>query len=91
MPDHDVQIAATFEEKSGLDAIGQPLGLYPNPATDYIVPGCDTASCYTIYNMQGIALLRGIVNPGEAIFIGHLPAGLYLFTSNGHKTKFVKE
>lgn len=91
MPDHDVQIAAIFEEKSGLDAASHALGLYPNPATDYIVPGCDAETAYTIYNMQGTALLRGIVSQGETIFIGHLPAGLYLFAADGHNAKFVKE
>lgn len=77
----------------------QPLLIYPNPANEVIsITGLNSQSKaeYSIYNLFGTCLAKGILQSGNQpkININMLPAGMYLVkVSNGKEVsvgKFVK-
>jgi poly(3-hydroxybutyrate) depolymerase len=50
----------------------------PNPTSDYIY--LSVSGNYTIYSLQGNAILAGNALENEAIAVGHLPKGLYVIS-----------
>lgn len=90
MPASEVNITANFREITGVNNISDSFGLYPNPATDYIqIIGASNLD-YTLYDVFGKSLMKGVTD-GEPISIGGLQGGIYLFEINGEIIKFIKK
>ena len=69
------------------------LRVTPNPATTFITLGAGEPCSFTISDLTGRELLRGTrVGTGTAIFIGHLPKGIYVLRipETGQSMKFIK-
>jgi len=72
------------------------LGIYPNPATDFININDNTneLSSYTIHNLLGQTVLQGIIN-NKQIDVSTLEKGVYLIkfktNSNSLTKKFFKK
>lgn len=66
--------------------------IYPNPATDYIqVSNITTAQKYTVNNILGEEIKKGIVAPNDKIDIKDFSNGVYFLKfENGNSFKFIK-
>ncbi|NDU99007.1 SBBP repeat-containing protein [Spirosoma terrae] len=67
--------------------------LYPNPASDWIfVESEDTKGELIITDMTGKIVVSTAVNGrGQQFYIGHIPAGKYLYQLNSTRGAFIKE
>jgi hypothetical protein len=67
------------------------LIVYPNPASDrFHIAGIIANTPVTVLDMTGKTVLQKIVNPGEAISVENLPAGVYFLRVKGKTVKVVK-
>ena len=90
MPASDVVIVANFGGTGVHNTEGVIIGLYPNPAVDYIQLTGINNGVYTISDMQGnIIIEREFI--GEPISVSNLPDGIYLFNINNRTTRFIKK
>ncbi len=67
------------------EEIGESIDfdIVPNPTQDYIsLLGIEEEYNYSIMDMSGRVLQRGIVNPNTQILIEALPVGIYVFEIN---------
>lgn len=91
MPASDVVIVANFKGTTGIhDAEGVIIGLYPNPAIDYIQLTGITNGIYTIFDMQGNVITKEEFM-GEAISVSNLLSGVYILKINNIAIRFVKK
>jgi len=72
----------------------ESISIYPNPASNNLnITGISKSVKYTIFNLQGQSILKGITN--NIIDVSFLPQGLYILnleTENGRLVnKFIKE
>jgi len=81
-------------EEAGLTG----CGVYPNPATDIVniaLPEGAASAQFELYNAQGQKVMAKEVIGAQQIFIGALPAGVYLFSiqtaGNKQAGKLVKQ
>jgi glycosidase len=79
-------------------AIGEVSGLKisPNPANNKITVSGKvfnglSVAVYKIYSMQGLCVLKGMVQKNGIINIGSLATGIYVLELNGKRVKFVKQ
>jgi hypothetical protein len=64
------------------------IGIYPNPARDFIMvnmPGASNSATIELYNIQGMKVLDQRLQEGKQVSTNGLPKGLYLYkiTNNG--------
>jgi hypothetical protein len=64
------------------------VGVYPNPARDFIMvnmPGASNSATIELYNIQGMKVLDQRLQEGKQVSTNGLPKGLYLYkiTNNG--------
>lgn len=65
-----------------------PLHIYPNPASQYIVVQSNRAATYNILDAMGKPVMQGTLNPMVTqIDLGNLAAGLYFLEVENHKTQ----
>ena len=78
------------------DLVAPELKIYPNPFTDAVrihgTVGSKKKSRLRVINVAGTVVhTQIIIGPDESIWLGHLPAGVYLFVlGKDGKTKTVK-
>lgn len=77
-------------------AIGEPevrsLLVYPNPVALTLYVNVDRASDLTIYNLNGLAVLRHRLEEGSnSIDVSRLSAGLYLVSVDGKTLRIIKK
>ncbi len=69
----------------------QNLFVYPNPASDHFkIGGLNDAVQFRVFNVLGSIVLKGDINPNEAIQISRLDSGLYLLEINSTQGTMVK-
>ena len=91
MPASDVVIVANFKGTTGIhDVEGVLIGLYPNPAIDYIQLTGITNGIYTIFDMQGNVITKEEFI-GEAISVSNLLSGVYILKINNIAIRFIKK
>lgn len=83
----------TLSLDEGLNKKSDALKIYPNPTTDYIsVNGLKKSSGFTIFNVLGTEVLKGLVFPEGNIDVKNLKTGLYFIRINESNTvKFIKK
>ncbi|WDF45729.1 T9SS type A sorting domain-containing protein [Chryseobacterium sp. KACC 21268] len=66
---------------------------YPNPVSDFLqISGLTKAENYTIFNISGMQLSKGVINNNQKINTENLKSGLYLIKlENGQTIKFIKK
>ena len=78
----NVTVKATFENHTGVETtVMQPVQLYPNPATDYLlVEGVAPASVVTLHSLTGERLYAGRADSRGTLWIDLTPYvnGVYL-------------
>ncbi len=74
------------------------LGLYPNPAEEYLTVAGDftSGSSVEILSSNGVVVLREqLDSSGQQVFVGDLPSGVYVLTVNSDgvvsSEKFIKK
>ncbi|MFD1614660.1 choice-of-anchor D domain-containing protein [Gelatiniphilus marinus] len=69
------------------------IKIYPNPTTDYIsINGLKKSSTFSIFNVLGTEVLKGLVSPEGNIDVKNLKIGLYFMKIYGSNTvKFIKK
>jgi hypothetical protein len=74
-------------------SIQETYKIYPNPTSDFIkISGLNNIENYTIYNVLGVEIKKGIVSNNEKIDIKNLTNGLYFLQFKIENTlKFIKE
>lgn len=90
MPASDVVIVANFGGTGIHDAEEAIIGLYPNPAVDYIQLTGIADGVYTIFDMLGNVIARKEFM-GEAIPVFGLQSGVYVLKINNIAIRFIKE
>ena len=80
-------IPSSIEEKTSAE-----LFFYPNPATDYIyLKNLATADAMiSIYQIDGVIVMKGKQSLHTGIYVGNLASGLYLLEVNKQTYKFRK-
>lgn len=80
-------IPSTIEEKTSAE-----LFFYPNPATDYIYLKnlATEEAMISIYQIDGIIVMKGKQSLHTGIYVGNLASGLYLLEVNKQTYKFRK-
>jgi hypothetical protein len=67
------------------------LGVYPNPAVDYLtVSNSEENSSYHIYDLQGRVWQQGMLDSTNSIGLSTLPKGLYILSIANTTTRFIK-
>jgi len=68
------------------------IRLYPNPAQNSIqLEGINATQTFTIFNVLGVNVMQGSVEPNQSIDIQNLPSGVYLLKLADKETlRFVK-
>jgi hypothetical protein len=79
----DTIFVATFEDGVGI-ANGEisTMNIYPNPTVDNItivLPENVTHAVFTLYDMQGKALIRKEVNNREIVSVNNIASGIYIY------------
>ncbi len=69
------------------------LRLFPNPTHDLLyISGMYSAKNYSIYNVQGALIMKGIIGPDQGIEVINLLSGLYFVQlEQGEAIQFIKE
>jgi hypothetical protein len=69
------------------------IKLFPNPSTDFIqISGLNKVEKYTIYNIIGSEINKGIISNDDEIDVQNLTNGLYFLKfEDGNTIKFTKE
>jgi hypothetical protein len=88
----DTTFMAVFEENVSIANIeAPPISLFPNPATDnihIILPENISQAVFTLYDMQGKALIRREINSQNAISVNNLAAGMYIYNVRTSKQNY---
>jgi hypothetical protein len=67
------------------------LGIYPNPAVDYLtVSNSEENSSYRIIDLQGRVWKQGILESTNSIGLSALPKGLYILSIADTAARFIK-
>jgi hypothetical protein len=84
----DITYTAIFDIETGIPIVetGHALSLpqiYPNPATDNInitLPENRHQALFTLYDMQGKALIRKNISNRDVVLVSGLAAGIYVYS-----------
>jgi Flp pilus assembly protein protease CpaA len=99
----DITYTAIFDTETGIPIVGTGHDLslpqiYPNPATDninIILPENRHQALFTLYDMQGKALIRKNINNWDVVSVSGLAAGIYVYSvktaTMSYTGKVVKE
>jgi hypothetical protein len=79
----DTSFTATFEKSTAITDMEAPtISVYPNPARDNIhitLPENVYQVVFTIYDMQGKALIKQTISSQETVSVNSLAAGIYIY------------
>lgn len=76
----------------GIDEIGEPLQIYPNPANEHVWIESSTNGNAEIYNSSGELIVRQRISPGEnRLSLFGLNAGVYLIRFQGKSAFLIKQ
>lgn len=68
------------------------FSLYPNPANNELnIKGIKKPVNYKIYLIDGKMVKEGVCQVNQSINISNLIPGIYIFSSNGNRIKFIKK
>ncbi|MEH0152849.1 carbohydrate-binding protein [Limibacter armeniacum] len=83
------RLSSSLANELSVDAIL----LFPNPSESQLkVEGLKTESAYSIFDLSGKQVLKGILKPKGAVDIQQLKAGAYIMElGTGSKLKFIKK
>jgi hypothetical protein len=88
----DTIFIAEFELVVGISKIDAPaVAVYPNPAIDNItvtLPESVAQAVFTLYDMQGRVLMHQSVDSGDAVSIGGIAAGMYIYNVTTEKGSY---
>ncbi len=74
------------EEIDAVDNLRQMVHIYPNPATDVLFVGLESAAELRLTDMSGRMVKSGCYGAGDVCLqVGDLPAGVYLLQLNSDK------
>lgn len=90
MPADEVAVTANFREKTGVDENEYSIAPYPNPAIDYITIDNIQNVNYSIYDISGRTIERGIMN-GNQIQVGNLTQGMYIIEAGKYTGRIIKK
>ena len=70
--------------------------IYPNPATDVLFTTLDNPTQFTLFDLTGRTLKKGVVSGSRSISLYDIPAGMHLVViedaqGNTHTFKFIKK
>lgn len=72
-------------------SLNQKLQVFPNPAHDKLTIISDATSSYSIFNVLGREILRGVISDNRTdVDIAQLSTGLYFVKTKGETVKFFK-
>jgi len=72
--------------------VTENFSVYPNPTTNIInISNLTEDSPYSIYDVTGKVVAKGIVSPLESIDVSALTSGNYMLQLNNTSIKFIKE
>ena len=68
------------------------ITVYPNPADDFIIVSVNQPTNYTISDIFGKIILRGVIKPdNQQIDISDISCGMYFIKTDGLLEKFIKK
>ena len=71
--------------------LNQNVFVYPNPSSDHIkIGGLNGTADFRVFNVLGSVVLKGNVEPNDAIQLNGLDSGLYLVEINSDQRTIVK-
>jgi uncharacterized repeat protein (TIGR01451 family) len=74
----------------GINELENQLVIYPNPATDEIRVSLEQPTSVRVSDINGKILLEQVLQPGEALKLGNLNAGIYMIDAGSKRTKLIK-
>jgi hypothetical protein len=89
----EITYMAMFESETGIrDIAASGISIYPNPVnTDNItvtLPENVSKAVFTVYDMQGKALLQQKISNKETVSVSNLSAGIYIYSMRTEKTSY---
>jgi hypothetical protein len=87
----DTLFTATFEVITAIADIDVPeINVFPNPAIDnvYISLPENMQATFTLYDMQGKALIYQQVKNRETVSVNHLATGVYIYNIRTNKENY---
>jgi hypothetical protein len=88
----DAIFKAIFTSTTGVtDIESSAISIYPNPAEDYItviLPENVSNAVFTVYDMQGKALLQQNISNKETVSVSNLAAGIYIYSMRTEKENY---
>jgi hypothetical protein len=86
---HDTTLVATFEAGVGItDIETSKINVYPNPVRDKInivLPENVYRAVFTLYDMQGKALIEQQISNQDVVSVSHLAKGIYIYNVRTEK------
>jgi uncharacterized repeat protein (TIGR01451 family) len=74
----------------GINELENQLVVYPNPATDEIMVSLEQPTNVRVTDLNGKLLLERILQPGDALDLDSLNAGIYMIEAGSKRTKLIK-
>jgi hypothetical protein len=88
----DTSFMTIFEAAIGItDLEISTITIYPNPATDHIhiiLPENVSDAVFTIYDMQGRALLQQEIEDQAEVSVNNIAAGIYIYSVGSDKVNY---
>jgi hypothetical protein len=87
----NISFTAEFEAVNAIADIDMSeINVFPNPATDniYISLPENIQALFTLYDMQGKALIYQQVNGQETVSVNHLATGMYIYNIRTNKENY---
>jgi hypothetical protein len=74
----------------GINELENQLVVYPNPATDEIMVSIEQPTNVRVADLNGKLLLERVLQPGDALKLDSLNAGIYMIEAGSKRTKLIK-
>jgi hypothetical protein len=74
----------------GINELENQLVVYPNPATDEIIVSIEQPTNVRVADLNGKLLLERVLQPGDALKLDSLNAGIYMIEAGSKRTKLIK-
>ncbi|MFM1854137.1 MAG: hypothetical protein RL164_1455 [Bacteroidota bacterium] len=74
----------------GINELENQLVVYPNPATDEIMVSLEQPTNARVTDLNGKLLLERVLQPGDALDLESLNAGIYMIEAGSKRTKLIK-
>jgi hypothetical protein len=88
----DTSFIATFESETGVvDIKTSSVSVYPKPANDHItviLPENVSNAVFTVYDMQGKALIEENISNRDEVSVRNLAAGIYIYQIRTAKERY---